>query len=80
MSRRKRSPTGGARQSAIDGEREREPRAPRLALATQLAILIAIFAVATVTAELAGAANVGVAVGVGQVAFAIGLVTLMMRA
>lgn len=78
MSRRKRSPTRGAPRSAIDGERE--SRAPRLALAAQLAILIAIFAVATVTAELAGAANLGVAVGVGQVAFAIGLVALMTRA
>lgn len=79
MSRRKRSPTRDAPRSAID-DGERESRAPRLALATQLAIVIAIFAVATVTAELAGAANLGVAVGVGQVAFAIGLVALMTRA
>jgi uncharacterized membrane protein (DUF485 family) len=48
-------------------------------LARQIALLIAVFAVATVIAELAGAANLGVALGVGQVAFAIVLVAILSR-
>lgn len=78
MSRRKRSPSRGAPRSVVD-DGEREQRASRPGLGTQLAILTAIFIVATVAAELAGAANLGVAVGVGQVAFVIALVALMTR-
>jgi hypothetical protein len=45
-----------------------------------VAVLIAIFAVTVGIAELAGAANLGVALGVGQVVFAIALVVLLLRA
>lgn len=48
-------------------------------LAVQLAILAGVFAVAVVVAELAGAANLGVAIGVGQVAFAAAVVVLLSR-
>jgi hypothetical protein len=37
-------------------------------------------AVATLVAELAGAANLGVALGVGQIAFTLALVALLLRA
>jgi hypothetical protein len=55
------------------------PRASRR-LALDLGILVAVFAVTVGIAELAGAANLGVAIGVGQVTFAIVLVALMLRA
>ena len=40
------------------------------AMITNLAIPAAAFAVASLLAELAGAANLGVAFGIGQIAFA----------
>jgi hypothetical protein len=46
-------------------------------LAGQIGLLVVVFAVATLIAELAGAANLGVALGVGQIAFAITVVALM---
>ena len=48
-------------------------------LARQIALLIAVVAVTTLIAELAGAANLGVALGVAQVAFAIVLVAILSR-
>ena len=48
-------------------------------LARDFAILIAVFAAAVGIAELAGAASLGVAFGVGQVAFAVVLVVLLTR-
>jgi hypothetical protein len=39
-------------------------------MATNLAIPLAAFAVVALIAQLAGAANLGVALGIGQVAFA----------
>jgi hypothetical protein len=53
------------------------PRRSRMSLAAQLGILAAVFAVAVLIAELAGAANLGVAFGVGQIAFALAAVWLM---
>lgn len=50
-----------------------------LSLPAQIAILAAVFAVATLIAVLAGADNLGVAVGVGQIAFALVLVALLLR-
>jgi uncharacterized membrane protein (DUF485 family) len=47
--------------------------------ARQIALLIAVFAVTTLIAELAGAANLGVALGVGQIAFALALAYLLIR-
>jgi hypothetical protein len=45
----------------------------------RLLLLVGVFAVATAIAELAGAANLGVALGVGQVAFALALVVVLSR-
>jgi hypothetical protein len=58
-----------------------DPSAPaiRRRLALDLAILTAVFAVTVGIAELAGAANLGVALGIGQVAFAVALVVLLLR-
>jgi hypothetical protein len=46
----------------------------------QLVILAAAFAGATLLAELAGAANLGIALAFGQIAFVIALVATMLRA
>ena len=48
-------------------------------LARDLAIVVAAFALGVGVAELAGAANLGVAFGVGQVVFALVLVVLLSR-
>jgi hypothetical protein len=56
-----------------------EPAPAAKSLARDLTILIAVFAAAVGIAELAGAANLGVALGVGQVAFAIVLVVVLTR-
>jgi hypothetical protein len=60
--------------------RDRAAAGGRLStLPSQLALLIAVFAVTTGVAELAGAANLGVSLGIGQIAFAIALVVLLSR-
>ena len=41
--------------------------------------LLAVFAVTVGAAELAGAANLGVALGFGQIAFAVALVVVLLR-
>jgi hypothetical protein len=46
-------------------------------LGVQVAFLAAVFAVVVLVAELAGAANLGVALGVGQIAFAIAVIYLL---
>lgn len=56
---------------------QRSARGPRLA--AQAGILAAVFALVTLIAELAGAANLGVALGVGQIAFLIALMALLLR-
>ena len=50
-----------------------------MSLATQLSILVAVFAIVTALAELAGAANLGTAMGIGQIAFTATLVALLLR-
>ncbi len=53
------------------------PRAlPRL---TQLAVLLVAFAAGVAVAAILGAANFGVALGVGQLCFAAALVWLLLR-
>ena len=42
-------------------------------------ILLAVFGATAAVAELAGAANLGVAFGIGQIAFAVALVLLLLR-
>jgi hypothetical protein len=48
-------------------------------LGVQLAFVVAVFAVVALVAELAGAANLGVALGIGQIAFAIAVVYVLVR-
>ena len=50
-----------------------------MSLVAQLAILVAVFAVVTLIAELAGAANLGTAMGIGQLAFTAAAVALLLR-
>jgi hypothetical protein len=79
-------PAGGTARRAASGQAaggaDRGPAAARPAgrrIALDLAILIAVFAATAAVAELAGAANLGVALGVGQVAFALAVVVLLLR-
>jgi hypothetical protein len=65
--------TGGRERPGHGGKR------PSPGLATQLAISTAAFAASALVAELAGAANLGIAFGVGQIVFAITLVYLLLR-
>jgi len=50
-----------------------------VSLLVQIAVLAATMAVFTVIALLAGAANLGTALGIGQIAFAIVLVALLLK-
>ena len=76
MSRRR--PRREVPAAAVEAPRAEPPLATR-GLARDLAILTAVFATTVGIAELAGAANLGVALGVGQVVFAIALVVLLTR-
>jgi hypothetical protein len=63
----------------------REPARPgrppdKISFAAQVGILIATFAITVGVAELLGAANLGVAFGIGQIVFAIVLVFLLLWA
>ena len=91
MSRRKRRPDAGAdpaesRPAEGRSAGARSPSAPSASprssrrLALDAGILAALFAATVGIAELAGAANLGVAIGVGQVVFALALVALLLRA
>ena len=48
-------------------------------LLPQIGLLVAVVAIVTLIAELAGAANLGVSLGIAQIAFAITLVWLLVR-
>jgi hypothetical protein len=50
-----------------------------MTLTVQTTILAAVFAAATVLAQLAGAANLGTATGIGQLAFTAALVALLLK-
>ena len=50
-----------------------------MSLARQGAALAAVFAAGAGIAELAGAANLGTALGIGQIAFAVALTYLLLR-
>jgi uncharacterized membrane protein (DUF485 family) len=52
---------------------------PGVRLATKLAILAGAFVAGTLVAELFGAVNLGTALGVGQICFALALVYLLLR-
>jgi uncharacterized membrane protein (DUF485 family) len=48
-------------------------------LAKQLAILVGAFAAGALIAELFGAANLGTALGIGQITFALALLWVLLR-
>ena len=50
-----------------------------VSLPAKLAVLVAVFAVTAVVAELAGAANLGTSLGIAQVAFTVTLVALLLK-
>jgi hypothetical protein len=77
MSRRSRRARPPAPRPRASEPPQPAPERPRMGLAAQLGICLGVFAVATLIAELAGAANLGVALGVGQIAFAITVVWLI---
>jgi hypothetical protein len=77
VSRRRRRAERPAGPPAAEPPPTPPPRRSRMSLAAQLGTLAAVFAVAVLIAELAGAANLGVAFGVGQIAFALAAVWLM---
>ena len=93
MSRRKRSPAAppaaqpGARPEAKRASRpappasqpSRQAASPGRQIAADTGVLIAVLAVVTGVAELAGAANLGVSRGIGTIAFTIVLMYLMLR-
>ena len=49
-----------------------------MSIIVQVGLLLAVFAAVTVIAELAGAANLGTAMGIGSVAFAAALLALLL--
>jgi hypothetical protein len=79
VSRRSRRPAEDRTPSAGRGGAPGRPP-NRISFAGQVGILVAVFAVAVGVAELFGAANLGVAFGIGQICFAIVLVALLLRA
>lgn len=86
MSRRSQRPAGDAKRGGRPADTERTPAAgapghepPKLSFAAQVGILVAVFAVVSLIAELAGAANLGVAFGIGQIFFAIALVIVIVK-
>ena len=81
MSRRQQRAGGRAPQEAGGPPPGGAPgrRPPRLPFLTQVGILVAVFAIGTLVAELFGAANLGVALSVGQICFAIALVAVIVK-
>jgi hypothetical protein len=79
MSRRR--DRGGDRAPGEAGASGSAPgrRPPRISFLAQAGILVAVFAIGTLIAEAAGAANLGVALGVGQICFAIALVAVIVK-
>ena len=70
-------PAGGG--PAGGGAASRRGSAPGWGLGVQIGFLVVVFGVVVLVAELAGAANLGVALGIGQIAFAIAVVYLLLR-
>ena len=71
-------PDARGRPAAGRGSDERRSSDWARRLVSQTLFLAAVLAVTTLVAELAGAANLGIALGIGQIAFAIALVALML--
>jgi len=65
-------------EDAPEPQPKRPGGGPASSLGVQLVLLGAVFALAVLVAELFGAANLGVAFGVGQIVFAIAVVYLIL--
>jgi hypothetical protein len=75
---------GRGRSAAVAEDRSAsdQPRAlpaSSWGLGVQVVFLAAVFAIVVLVAELAGAANLGVALGIGQIGFAIAVVYVLLR-
>jgi hypothetical protein len=70
---------GSDRPGRPDREEPRGDREARAGILRDVAILVAAFAIGVGAAELFGAANLGVAFGVGQVVFALTLIVVLTR-
>jgi hypothetical protein len=83
MSRRKRAtpaPTRPETEAAPPrDEREEAGGAPTRRILRDVLLLAVVFGAAVGIAELAGAANLGVSFGIGQIAFAVALAVLLTR-
>jgi hypothetical protein len=84
MSRRKRAaarprPDAPTREAAPPDDAADAEGPPSRHIIRDVAILAAVFGATVGIAELAGAANLGVSFGIGQIAFAIALVVLLTR-
>jgi hypothetical protein len=73
------SPSPGASRGRRPDQGRGRPAGRDPGLAVELGVPALVFAVAVGVAELAGAANLGVAFGVGQVAFVVVLVAVLIR-
>jgi len=63
----------------VPGARAPNRQPPRVSFVAQVGVLVAVFAVVSLIADLAGAANLGVALGIGVIAFAIALVAVIVK-
>jgi hypothetical protein len=70
-----RPPEGGS--EAPRGAPGRRP--PRISFLAQVGILVGVFALVSLIADVAGAANLGVALGIGSIAFSIALVAVIVK-
>lgn len=62
------------------GAERHEPERQGPGLLAQIGLLVGVFLVVTAIAEVAGASSLGVAAAIGQMAFAIALVAVILRA
>jgi hypothetical protein len=84
VSRRKKtapapSPRDAAREPAPPDHAEEPAGIPARRILIDVVLLAAVFGAGVGIAELAGAANLGVSFGIGQIAFAIALTVLLTR-
>ena len=80
MSRRRRTPQGPPARGRPEPEQRPgagPPQQPRWGLGLSVGVAVGVFVVVTLIAWAAGAANLGVAAGIGQVAFGVTVVALM---
>jgi hypothetical protein len=74
-----REPGGAAREPGGAARVGGRAAGSQWGLGFQIAFAVAVFALAVLVAELAGAANLGVSFGIGEIAFAIAVAYLLIR-